>query len=95
MFRDADGLVGKARPGGAATGFKQISGWLIPRFTRFDTRARAESLAAEGHQFRNAPEVVDCWRHEVLQFLKGLSRAISLADYKLEKAQILRVPTEC
>ena len=35
---------------------------------------------------------MDCWRQEVFRFLKGRSRAISLADYKLEKALVLTVP---
>ncbi len=53
---------------------------------------RAEVLAATGHRFRNAIEVADCWRQEVFRFLKGGSRAISLADYRVEKELVLAVP---
>jgi predicted nucleotidyltransferase len=53
---------------------------------------RAEMLAATGHRFRNAIEIADWWRQEVFRFLKAGSRAISLADYRVEKALILTVP---
>jgi predicted nucleotidyltransferase len=60
-------------------------------FTR-QNRERAEELATLGHRFRNPLEVVACWYQEVFRFLKGRSRAISLADYKVEKALVLAVP---
>jgi hypothetical protein len=53
---------------------------------------RVEDLAAMGRRFRNAIEVVGCWHWEVSRYLKGGSRAISLADYKVEKALVLAVP---
>ena len=53
---------------------------------------RADVLAVTGHRFRNAIEVADFWRQEVFRFLKGGSRAIALADYKMEKALVLAVP---
>lgn len=53
---------------------------------------RVEDLASMGRRFRNIIDVVGCWHWEVLRYLKGGSRAISLADYKVEKALVLAVP---
>jgi predicted nucleotidyltransferase len=53
---------------------------------------RVEELAAAGRRFGNVIDVECCWHFETFQFLKGRSRAISLVDYKSEKAFILKVP---
>jgi predicted nucleotidyltransferase len=53
---------------------------------------RVEKLAVEGHRFRNFLEQEGCWYWEVLGFLKGRSRVISLADYATEKPFVLAVP---
>lgn len=53
---------------------------------------RAEELAAQGHRFRHFVEVAACWYLETLRFLKGGSRVIALADYRVEKALVLAVP---
>jgi len=45
-----------------------------------------------GHHFRHSIEYAVCWHLEVLRFLKGRSRAISLADYNIEKRLVLAVP---
>ena len=70
---------------------------IVPKETDYgrlqeQNNERAEVLAATGHRFRNVIEVADCWRQEVFRFLKGGSRAISLADYRVEKALVLAVP---
>jgi hypothetical protein len=45
-----------------------------------------------GHRFRHTIEYAACWHLEVFRFLKGRSRAISLADYNMEKRLVLAVP---
>jgi len=61
-------------------------------------RARAknyellEKLARQGQRFRNFLEQEGCWYWEVLGFLKGRSRVISLADYAAETTFVLAVP---
>ena len=45
-----------------------------------------------GHQFRHSIEYAVCWQLEVFRFLKGRSRALSLADYSIEKRLVLAVP---
>jgi hypothetical protein len=44
---------------------------------------RAEDLAAIGHRFRGILEVAACWHIETFRFLKGGSRVIALADYRM------------
>lgn len=53
---------------------------------------RAEELAAQGHRFRHTVEVAACWYLETFRFLKGGSRVIALADYRVEKTLVLAVP---
>jgi predicted nucleotidyltransferase len=53
---------------------------------------RVEDLMAQGHRFRNTLEMAACWYKEVFKFLKGRSRVVSLADYKVEKSLILAAP---
>jgi predicted nucleotidyltransferase len=53
---------------------------------------RVEDLMMQGHRFRNTLEIAACWYREVFRFLKGGSRVVSLADYKVEKRLILAVP---
>ena len=45
-----------------------------------------------GQRFRHTIDYAACWRLEVFRFLKSGSRAISLADYNVEKRLILAVP---
>ena len=53
---------------------------------------RAEELMALGYRFRHTVEYATCWYGEVFRFLKGRSRAISLADYRVEKCLVLAAP---
>lgn len=53
---------------------------------------RVETLATQGHRFRNFLEQEGCWYWEVFGFLKGRSRVIALADYAVEKSFVLAVP---
>lgn len=57
-----------------------------------ENNRRVEELAALGHRFRNSVEYAACWYLEVFRFLKGGSRAISLAHYCVEKRLVLAVP---
>jgi hypothetical protein len=45
-----------------------------------------------GYHFRHSIEYAACGQLEVFRFLKGRSRAISLADYNIEKRLVLAVP---
>lgn len=70
---------------------------LIEKETDWDrarqlNQQRAEDLAALGHRFRGILEVAACWHIETLRFLKGGSRVIALADYRVEKKFVLAVP---
>jgi hypothetical protein len=55
-------------------------------------RERVEGLAEQGHRFRSFLEWEACWYLETFQFLKGRSRVIALADYRLEKTLVLCGP---
>lgn len=65
-----------------------------PDFDRARTKnyERVETLAAQGHRFRNLIELEGCWYWEVFGFLKGRSHLIALADYSVEKTFILAAP---
>jgi hypothetical protein len=52
---------------------------------------RVQELITLGHHFRHSIEYAACWQLEVFRFLKGRSRAISLADYNVEKRLVLAV----
>jgi hypothetical protein len=52
---------------------------------------RVKELMTLGHHFRHTIEYAACWQLEVFRFLKGRSRAISLADYNVEKRLVLAV----
>jgi predicted nucleotidyltransferase len=52
---------------------------------------RVQELMNLGHHFRHTIEYAACWHLEVFRFLKGGSRAISLADYTIEKRLVLAV----
>ena len=51
-----------------------------------------QELLMQGHHFRHSIEYAVCWQMEVFRFLQGRSRAISLADYNIEKRVVLAVP---
>ena len=53
---------------------------------------RAQQLMMLGHRFHHTIEYAACWHLEVFRFLKSRSRAISLADYSIEKRIVLAVP---
>jgi len=53
---------------------------------------RAEEMENAGHHFRHFLERMCCGQLETFRFLKGRSRVISLADYKVEKAFVDAVP---
>ena len=53
---------------------------------------RVTELMTLGHRFRHTIEYAACWHLEVFRFLKSGSRAISLADYNVEKRLVLAVP---
>ena len=55
-------------------------------------RQRAEELADQGRSFRNSLEWAAVWYLEAFRYLKGGSRAISLADYRVEKTFVLAAP---
>jgi hypothetical protein len=52
---------------------------------------RVQELMTLGHHFCHTIEYAACWHLEVFRFLKGGSRAISLADYTIEKRLVLAV----
>ena len=47
---------------------------------------------SNGGQFRHSIEYAVCWQLEVFRFRKSRSRALSLADYSIEKRLVLAVP---
>ena len=59
---------------------------------RLKNRQRAEELADQGRRFRNFLESEGCWYFEAFRYLKGGSRVISLADYRVEKTFVLTAP---
>lgn len=70
---------------------------IIPKTADWDSHneknnERAQQLMMLGHRFRHTIEYAACWHLEVFRFLKGRSRAISLADYNMEKRLVLAVP---
>jgi predicted nucleotidyltransferase len=70
---------------------------IAPKETDFERLTaqnyeRVEHLRARGRRFRSVVEITGWWHWEVFGFLKGRSRVISLADYKVEKALVLAVP---
>ena len=70
---------------------------IIPKIADWESHVeknneRVQELMALGHHFRHTIEYAVCWHLEVFRFLKGGSRAISLADYNVEKRLILAVP---
>jgi predicted nucleotidyltransferase len=70
---------------------------IIPKTADWDSHneknnERAEQLMMLGHHFHHTIEYAACWHLDVLRFLKGRSRAISLADYNMEKRLVLAVP---
>jgi hypothetical protein len=54
-------------------------------------RQSGQELITLGHHFRHSIEYAAGWQLEVFRFLKGRSRAISLADYNVEKRLVLAV----
>jgi predicted nucleotidyltransferase len=56
---------------------------------------RVQELMTLGHHFRHSIEYAACWQLEVFRYLKGRSRAISLADYNIEKRLVRRWRTGC
>jgi predicted nucleotidyltransferase len=70
---------------------------IVPKIADWDTHLeknndRVQELIMLGHHFRHSIEYAVCWQLEVFRFLKGRSRAISLADYNIEKRLVLAVP---
>ena len=70
---------------------------IIPKIADWESHIeknneRVQELMTLGHRFRHTIEYAACWHLEVFRFLKGGSRAISLADYNVEKRLILAVP---
>jgi predicted nucleotidyltransferase len=70
---------------------------IIPKTADWDSHneknnERAQQLMMLGHQFHHTIEYAACWHLEVFRFLKSRSRAISLADYSIEKRIVLAVP---
>ena len=59
---------------------------------RLKNQQRAAELADQGRRFRNFLESEGCWYIEAFRYLKGGSRAISLADYRVEKTFVLAAP---
>jgi predicted nucleotidyltransferase len=59
---------------------------------RVKNEQRVEELAAQGRHFRGILEAAACWYLETFRFLKGGSRVIALADYRVEKKLVLAVP---
>jgi predicted nucleotidyltransferase len=69
---------------------------IAPKITDWDSHIeknneRVQELLTMGHHFRHTIEYAACWHLEVFRFLKGRSRAISLADYSIEKRLVLAV----
>ena len=59
---------------------------IVPKLADWDRHTernneRVQELMMLGHRFRHTIEYAACWQLEVFRFLKGRSRAISLADY--------------
>jgi hypothetical protein len=70
---------------------------IIPKIADWDSHIeknneRVSELITLGHRFRHTIEYAACWHLEVFRFLKSGSRAISLADYNVERRLILAVP---
>ena len=70
---------------------------IVPKIVDWDSHIeknneRVQELMTLGHHFRHTIEYAACWHLEVFRFLKSGSRAISLADYKVEKRLVLAVP---
>ena len=70
---------------------------IVPKIADWDSHIeknndRVQELMMLGHHFRHSIEYAVCWHMEVFRFLKGRSRAISLADYNVEKRLVLAVP---
>jgi predicted nucleotidyltransferase len=70
---------------------------IVPKIGDWDSHVeknndRVQELLMLGHHFRHSIEYAVCWHIEVFRFLKGRSRAISLADYNVEKRLVLAVP---
>ena len=59
---------------------------------RLKNQQRAAELADQGRRFRNFLESEGCWYFEAFRYLKGGSRVISLADYRVEKTFVLAAP---
>jgi predicted nucleotidyltransferase len=53
---------------------------------------RVAQLERQGRRFRNVLDRAMWWQTEVLRFLKGRSRSISLHDYKVDRELIDEVP---
>jgi hypothetical protein len=69
---------------------------IVPKIADWDSHIeknneRVQELMTLGHNFRHTIEYAACWHLEVFRFLKGGSRAISLADYNVEKRLVLAV----
>ena len=69
---------------------------IVPKIADWDSHVeknyeRVQELMRLGHHFRHTIEYAACWHLEVFRFLKGGSRAISLADYNVEKRLVLAV----
>jgi hypothetical protein len=67
---------------------------IVPKIADRDSHIeknneRVQELITLGYRFRHSIEYAACWHLEVFRFLKGGSRAISLADYNMEKRQSL------
>ena len=70
---------------------------IIPKIADWESHVeknneRVQELMALGHHFRHTIEYAACWHLEVFRFLKGGSRAISLADYDVEESLVRAVP---
>jgi hypothetical protein len=69
---------------------------IVPKIADWDSHTeqnneRVQELMTLGHRFHRTIEYAACWHLEVFRFLKGRSRAISLADYEIEKRLVLCV----
>lgn len=67
---------------------------ILPKIADWDSHIqknneRVQELVMLGHHFRHTIEYAACWQLEVFRSLKGGSRAISLADYSIEKRLVL------
>jgi predicted nucleotidyltransferase len=85
------------RPDVERVGDVDIAVELISKEADFDRARelnleRAEELEYAGHNFRHFLQRECCGYLEVLKYLKGRSRVISLADYTVEKAFVTTVP---